>query len=454
MYAHRYHSWKKKKRKWTAIRLLLGLAVLYLCIGIKEQSGLWEYIGMRGKIAGYQELLELYLPGVVSVVSEETKDSYTPEVESALSYEDILAREAVDENYVDENGNFVEAGTLTDDLPENTGTSQGETSQPDAAPAEANGTPGQDTASEAGSMSGNTASETSGTPENIASETAESEAIDQNVSQAQAFEPIYSRIVTGEQKNQYVKEKLNDFDYLVQNFYQIDNTTTITGSQLNVEQLLGKDCRLSHDATTPQILIYHTHSQEGYADSIPGDENTSVVGVGDYLTKLLTERYGLSVIHHRGQYDVDDRDHAYSKAGPALEQLLSENPQVEVVIDLHRDGVREDTHLATEVNGVKMAQIMFFNGLSRTTKLGDIDYLYNPYIEDNLAISFQMQLKAAEYYPGLTRRIYLKGYRYNMHYCPKSLLIEVGAQTNTLEEAMNAMIPLADILYRVLTAAQ
>ena len=444
MYAHRYHSWKKKKRKWTAIRLLLGLAVLYLCIGIKEQSGLWEYIGMRGKIAGYQELLELYLPGVVSVVSEETKDSYTPEVESALSYEDILAREAVDENYVDENGNFVEAGTLKGDLSENTGTSQAETSWQEAAPVEADGTPEQDTASQAGGTS----------EQNTASETAAPETTAQNVAEVQAFEPIYSRIVTGEQKNQYVKEKLNDFDYLVQNFYQIDNTTTITGSQLNVEQLLGKDCRLSHDATTPQILIYHTHSQEGYADSIPGDENTTVVGVGDYLTKLLTERYGLSVIHHRGQYDVDDRDHAYSKAGPALEQLLSENPQVEVVIDLHRDGVREDTHLATEVNGVKMAQIMFFNGLSRTTKLGDIDYLYNPYIEDNLAISFQMQLKAAEYYPGLTRRIYLKGYRYNMHYCPKSLLIEVGAQTNTLEEAMNAMIPLSDILYRVLTAAQ
>lgn len=451
MYAHRYHSWKKKKRKWTAIRLLLGLAVLYLCVGIKEQSGLWEYIGMRGKIAGYQELLELYLPGMVSAVSEETKDSYTPEVESALSYEDILAREAVDENYVDENGNFVEAGTLTDDFSENTGTSQGETSQPDAAPAEASGISEQDMASEKnGTPEQGTESETNGTLEqDMASET-----IARNVAQAQAFEPIYSKIVTGEQKNQYVKEKLNDFDYLVQNFYQIDNTTTITGKQLNVERLLGKDCRLSHDATTPQILIYHTHSQEGYADSIPGDENTSVVGVGDYLTKLLTERYGLSVIHHRGKYDVDDRDHAYSKAGPALEQLLSENPQVEVVIDLHRDGVREDTHLATEVNGVKMAQVMFFNGLSRTTKLGDIDYLYNPYIEDNLAISFQMQLKAAEYYPGLTRRIYLKGYRYNMHYCPKSLLIEVGAQTNTVEEAMNAMIPLADILYRVLTAAQ
>ena len=101
-----------------------------------------------------------------------------------------------------------------------------------------------------------------------------------------------------------------------------------------------------------------------------------------------------------------------------------------------------------------MAQIMLFNGLSRTTSTGDIDYLYNPYIADNLAISFQMQLKAAEYYPNLTRRIYLKGYRYNMHYCPKTLLIEVGAQTNTVREAMNAMVPLADILNKVLTGTQ
>ena len=125
-----------------------------------------------------------------------------------------------------------------------------------------------------------------------------------------------------------------------------------------------------------------------------------------------------------------------------------------MVIDLHRDGVREDTRLVTEMGGTRMAQIMFFNGLSRTTRTGDIDYLYNPYIADNLAISFQMQLAASEYYPGFTRRIYLKGYRYNMHYCPKTLLIEVGAQTNTVEEAMNAMVPLADLLNRVLTGPQ
>ena len=61
-----------------------------------------------------------------------------------------------------------------------------------------------------------------------------------------------------------------------------------------------------------------------------------------------------------------------------------------------------------------------------------------------------MQLTAAEYYPNLTRRIYLKGYRYNMHLLPKSLLVEVGAQTNSFQEAKNAMEPLADVLIKVL----
>ena len=76
--------------------------------------------------------------------------------------------------------------------------------------------------------------------------------------------------------------------------------------------------------------------------------------------------------------------------------------------------------------------------------------MYNPYITDNLALSFQMQLTAEEYYPGLTRKIYLKGYRYNLHLKPKSMLVEVGAQTNSFEEAKNAMEPLADILGKVL----
>lgn len=246
------------------------------------------------------------------------------------------------------------------------------------------------------------------------------------------------------------REKLNDFDYLIQNFYQVDRTTTIDGSELNAQEMLAKDMRLQGGNENVQILIYHTHSQEGYVDSVPGDAGSSVVALGERLTQLLTEEYGFNVLHHTGEYDVTDRDNAYSYAGPALEQILSENPSIEVVIDLHRDGVSDNIHLVSEVNGKQTAQIMFFNGLSRTTANGNIAYLANPNLADNLAFSFQLKLAAEEYYPGFARSTYLKGYRYNLHYRPRSLLVEVGAQTNTFEEAMNAMEPLADIIHRVL----
>jgi stage II sporulation protein P len=259
---------------------------------------------------------------------------------------------------------------------------------------------------------------------------------------------------TEEKKTTINREKLNDYDYLRQNFYIVDSSTTIGSDQLNAEQLLSKDMTIDEDGDGPQILIYHTHSQEGYADSTEGDASTSVVAVGEYLAQILTEKYGFRVLHHTGEYDVGDRDHAYSNAAPALEEILKEYPSIQVVIDLHRDSIGSDTRLVTEINGKSTAKIMFFNGLCRTAASGNLTSLVNPYLEDNLAFSFQMQLAAAEYYPDFTRKIYLKGYRYNMHYCPKSLLVEVGAQNNTLEEAKNAMEPLADVLSKVLTGTE
>ncbi len=248
----------------------------------------------------------------------------------------------------------------------------------------------------------------------------------------------------------YSLDQMRDFDYLRQTFYQIDASTTTGSDQLNVDKLLADNVTVDKTAAGPQILIYHTHSLEAYSDSAPGDPAQTVVGVGEYLTKLLTEQYGWSVLHHTGTYDTD-RDYAYSCAAPAVQQLLSDNPSIQVVIDLHRDGIAETTHLVTEQNGKQMAKIMFFNGLCYSTSTGTLTSYPNPYLDQNLALSFRMQLAAGEYYPDFTRRIYLKAWRYNMHFCPKSMLIEVGAQTNTLGEAMNAMEPLADILDKVLS---
>ena len=125
---------------------------------------------------------------------------------------------------------------------------------------------------------------------------------------------------------------------------------------------------------------------------------------------------------------------------------MEDNPSIQVIIDLHRDEVDEGTKLLTEENGVKMARVMFFNGLSYVNRIGKVDYLPNPNQMENLAFSFQAQVKANEYYPGFTRKIYLRGYRYNMHFRGKSMLIELGAQTNTVEEIMNAIDPLSHVI--------
>ncbi len=252
------------------------------------------------------------------------------------------------------------------------------------------------------------------------------------------------------QQTQTDMEGLREYETLLKQFYTVDANTSVGSDQLNVEALTGKDMRIDKTAEGPQILIYHTHSLEAFADSVPGDSATTIVGVGERLAEILRETYGYEVLHHTAEYDTV-RNEAYSKALPEIRSLLEENPSIQVVIDLHRDAVAEETRLVMDLDGRPTARFMFFNGLSRTKKTGNISYLYNENQDANLAFSFQMQKKAAEYYPGLTRKIYLKGYRYNMHLRDKYLLIELGAQNNTLEEAMNACDPLAHILDMVLT---
>ena len=248
-------------------------------------------------------------------------------------------------------------------------------------------------------------------------------------------------------------EKLRDFEYLLGNFYTVDSSTMIDSDLLNADDLLGRSMKIDTGTDGPKVLIYHTHSQEEFVDSTPGDTSTSIVGVGEYLTQLLNEK-GIETIHDMGVYDIIngklDRSNAYEYAGEAVEKILAEHPTIEVVIDLHRDGVAEGTHLVTEINGKPTAKIMFFNGLSRSRTNGNIDYLPNPYIQDNLAFSLQMQIDAENKYPGFVRHIYLRAYRYNLHLMPKSLLVEAGAQTNTVEEMMNAMEVLSEMLEDVL----
>ena len=214
MRVYRY-QYKKKKKVNTALVVWLAGIVLFSLI-LQGKKEMITRIAKECKIICYEEILDFYMPGVV-YVDTGGKDAnaleqvlshfflleneviavgpYDTQVESALSYEAILAREAADENYIDsETGEMV----MTENTPDVT----------------------EEGAGEVGQSAEQTALQT-GT----------------------GFSGTQEKQVT------YSREKLNDFDYLVQNFYQVDSTTTIDGSQLNADALYGKDLRLSHDAS-------------------------------------------------------------------------------------------------------------------------------------------------------------------------------------------------------------
>lgn len=244
----------------------------------------------------------------------------------------------------------------------------------------------------------------------------------------------------------YAMEQLQDRDFLMKNLYAINKTTAVDSELLEVSAMLGQDMRLQEpDSGGPKVLIHHTHATEYFADSNPDDPSTLIVGVGDYLAELLETRYGIEVIHDTTVYPYNE---AYSQALRNVEQILAANPTIEVFIDLHRDAGGANKY-SVEIDGKETANLMFFNGTSQNLN-GPIDYLTNENLAQNLAFSFQLKMAGDSMYPGLCKRNHLKAYRYNLHVLPRALIIEVGDNNNTLQEAKNAMEPLARILNYVL----
>ncbi len=238
------------------------------------------------------------------------------------------------------------------------------------------------------------------------------------------------------------------FSGMKQTYFTVDATTVFPEGLVTPSELLTMDLSFEKNEK-PTILIFHTHGSEGYADSREGTDEDTVIGVGEVLANYLRTA-GYTVIHDTTRYDVKDgrvnRDVSYNQALVGLEEHIAEHPEIEVIIDLHRDS---GAKRVTEIAGRSTAQVMLFNGLCRNTS-GPISYLANENLTGNLAFSLQMKCKGDVLYPGFMKKIYLKGYRYNMHLVPHDLLVEVGTASNTVGEAKAAMKPFSEILLSVL----
>jgi stage II sporulation protein P len=226
---------------------------------------------------------------------------------------------------------------------------------------------------------------------------------------------------------------------------QIRNLTDNANSQ--IEEIIESAKPLVFKADgTPEILIYHTHATESYLPEGQGgafdtdfpfrssDTSINIVSVGNAIKKEL-EAAGIGVIHDETLYDEESYNGSYEKSRAGVKKILDENPNIKLVLDVHRDAiVRTDTEIVSaiaDINGKNAAQIMIISNCNGDTLKYPI-----PNYRENLGAAVALQNKLCEDYPGLCRPILFDYRQYNQDLSPGSLLIEIGSHGNTQSEAV------------------
>ena len=221
--------------------------------------------------------------------------------------------------------------------------------------------------------------------------------------------------------------------------------------------LLASDLPFDFDEDhTVQVLIYHTHTCESYLTEDIGeyyddfyprstDPDQGVIAVGDKLAAMLKSR-GVGVVHDKTLHDYPSYEGSYSRSWDTACSYLERYPNIKVTIDLHRDSMTASDGTKYKptftYQGHKAAQIMIMTGYDTS---GDFSFW-----DENLILAVKLQQRCEEMYPGMTRPLYFGEFTYNMDLNNGSLLIEVGTDANTPEEACRSGEMLGNALSSVL----
>jgi stage II sporulation protein P len=197
----------------------------------------------------------------------------------------------------------------------------------------------------------------------------------------------------------------------------------------------------------PLVGIYHTHTAEAFIPSSgvshkPGGQLGDIVDVGEALAKRLAQR-GIPGVHNKNIHDYPSFMKAYGPSEQTARKMLEENSSIQMLLDIHRDADKRENVTAT-VNGVQVARIAMVIGMGQQD-------LVQPHWQQNHAFAKLVDAKLNQYYPGLSRGIQLVEWRYNQHLHPRALLIEVGSQESSKEEAVRSIELLGDVLAEILS---
>ena len=283
--------------------------------------------------------------------------------------------------------------------------------------------------------------------------------------QVNYFTRTYTKGVFSEDASLYAQEtqypvlekQYGEFEESEQGFL-IKNATAFA---FDARDYLSRDLGFEFDKKSKkvQVLIVHTHTTESYLTYDSGtyhesfyprsdDKTRNMLRVGEEIVKTLEEN-GIYAVQATETHDSPQYEGAYSRSRETIEKYLKEYPDIKVILDIHRDSISTGdsggrVKPTFTVNGRKAAQIMILSGYD-----GE-DYLDFPFWEENLTFALKLQKTAEEMYPGMTRPLYFGNFAYNMNVNTGSLLIEVGTDVNTLEEAVYSAQLLSNVLTRVL----
>lgn len=247
-----------------------------------------------------------------------------------------------------------------------------------------------------------------------------------------------------DKKDADIKEKQYKQDGVTDSFGRV-RVKNVNKTEIDIKKILGEKIDLSVSKDKPSVLIFHTHTTETYQILDRGFYETgfltrsqsskvNMIRVGQAICQEI-EKAGYKVIHDTVIHD-SSYNGAYAHSRKEIEKILKENPSIQVVLDIHRDAIQlnDGTKIkpTAEIQGKKAAQIMIISGCQEEgnsiTNLPDWRY--------NLTFAVHLQDKLEELFQGITRPLYFCPRSYNMNVSHCSLLVEVGSDANTLEEAV------------------
>lgn len=202
---------------------------------------------------------------------------------------------------------------------------------------------------------------------------------------------------------------------------------------------------------TPQVLIYHTHNVESFTPTtgkthVYDDPEQTIVRVGAKLAEDL-RALGMKVTHSRANNIKDNYTAAYNESLKTVTAALKDEPSIEYVLDVHRDGGLPRSATTAVIEGQSVARLYFLVGSNESLK--------HPRWRNNMALAEKLHAKVEEMYPGLSRGILnRKTARFNQHVRDNAVLIEIGSDKNTMDEALRTAGMLAKVLAEVIREQQ